>query len=98
MVIKTILTALGMVGGVFIVYSFIPQIKLLIETKDSAGHSITFWTIISFGITFAAIAMIGMNIINGIAFSTLGLINEITQILNASLAITTLILVKKYRK
>lgn len=87
---------IGLIGGIFIVTSFIPQIKLLIKTKSSEGSSIAFWRIISVGITCAATSMIGMNVMNGVAFTPLGLVNEITQICNATLALTTLFLVKKY--
>lgn len=97
-IVKSLLIALGTVGGVFIVYSFIPQIKMLSATKDSKGHSKSFWIIISLGITLAAISMIGMNIINGTATTALGMVNEVTQVFNATLAITTLVLVKKYSK
>lgn len=70
----------------------------MIKAKSSEGNSLTFWRVISTGITLAAIAMIGMNIISGVAFTALGLVNELTQLLNASLAITTLVLVSKYSK
>ena len=93
-----LLNTIGIVGGVLIVTSFIPQIKLILTTKNAEGNSLSFWKIISLGITCAAISMIGMNVINGVAFTVLGMVNEVTQILNASLAITTLYLVRKYSK
>lgn len=97
-IINTLLLLSGTIGGIFIVYSFIPQIELLVRTKDSKGHSIAFWTIISLGITLAAISMIGMNIVQGTATKPLGIINEVTQFFNATFAITVLVLVKKYSK
>lgn len=54
--LKTIGTVINFVGGILLVYCFIPQIITLIKTKSPGNNSTQSWVIMTFGI-----ACIGIN-------------------------------------
>lgn len=77
------------IGAIFLVYSYIPQITMLLKRKNSDGMSIKFWIILIIG-------MLGMLINMVISGASLFVI--LTQVINIALAGIVLILVLKYRK
>ena len=77
------------IGAIFLVYSYIPQITMLLKRKNSDGMSVKFWVILIIG-------MLGMLINMVISGASLFVI--LTQVINIALAGIVLILVLKYRK
>lgn len=77
------------IGAIFLVYSYIPQIAMLLKKKNSDGMSVKFWVILIIG-------MLGMLINMVISGASLFVI--LTQVINIALAGIVLILVLKYRK
>lgn len=77
------------IGAIFLVYSYIPQITMLLKRKNSDGMSVKFWIILIIG-------MLGMLINMVISGASLFVI--LTQVINIALAGIVLILVLKYRK
>lgn len=77
------------IGAIFLVYSYIPQIAMLLKKKNSDGMSVKFWVILIIG-------MLGMLINMVISGSSLFVI--LTQVINIALAGIVLVLVLKYRK
>ena len=77
------------IGAIFLVYSYIPQIAMLLKKKNSDGMSVKFWIILIIG-------MLGMLINMVISGASLFVI--LTQVINIALAGIVLILVLKYRK
>ncbi|WP_353505348.1 hypothetical protein [Clostridium sp. Marseille-Q2269] len=43
-------TIINIIGGVLVLYSFIPQIYTILKTKSSGNNSIQYWIVMSFGI------------------------------------------------
>ena len=77
------------IGAIFLVYSYIPQITMLLKRKNSDGMSVKFWIILIIG-------MLGMLINMVISGASLFVI--LTQVINIALAGIVLVLVLKYRK
>ena len=77
------------IGAIFLVYSYIPQIAMLLKKKNSDGMSVKFWVILIIG-------MLGMLINMVISGASLFVI--LTQVINIALAGIVLMLVLKYRK
>ena len=77
------------IGAIFLVYSYIPQITMLLKGKNSDGMSVKFWIILIIG-------MLGMLINMVISGASLFVI--LTQVINITLAGIVLMLVLKYRK
>lgn len=77
------------IGAIFLVYSYIPQIAMLLKKKNSDGMSVKFWVILIIG-------MLGMLINMVISGASLFVI--LTQVINIALAGIVLVLVLKYRK
>ena len=77
------------IGAIFLIASYVPQIRMLLKTKDSANISPKFWVILNIGMTGLLINMI----IVGVGAFIIG-----TQIINIALAVWVLILVLKYKK
>ena len=77
------------IGAIFLVYSYIPQIAMLLKKKNSDGMSVKFWVILIIG-------MLGMLINMVISGASLFVI--LTQVINIALAGIVLVLVIKYRK
>lgn len=77
------------IGAIFLVYSYIPQITMLLKRKNSDGMSVKFWIILIIG-------MLGMLINMIISGASLFVI--LTQVINIALAGIVLMLVLKYRK
>ena len=77
------------IGAIFLVYSYIPQITMLLKKKNSDGMSVKFWVILIIG-------MLGMLINMVISGASLFVI--LTQVINIALAGIVLVLVLKYRK
>ena len=77
------------IGAIFLVYSYIPQIAMLLKRKNSDGMSVKFWIILIIG-------MLGMLINMVISGASLFVI--LTQVINIALAGIVLVLVLKYRK
>ena len=77
------------IGAIFLVYSYIPQIAMLLKKKNSDGMSVKFWIILIIG-------MLGMLINMVISGASLFVI--LTQVINIALAGIVLVLVLKYRK
>lgn len=77
------------IGAIFLVYSYIPQITMLLKRKNSDGMSVKFWIILIIG-------MLGMLINMVISGASLFVI--LTQVINIALAGIVLMLVLKYRK
>ena len=44
-------TVMNIIGGILIIYSFLPQIYTLFKTKSPGNNSIQYWVIMTFGIT-----------------------------------------------
>lgn len=76
-------------GSIFLLCSYIPQIKSLIITKNAQGVSQNFWLILTLGL-----ALISLNMyLSGVELFIL-----LTQVINTILALMTLFLVIKYKK
>ena len=43
-------TIINIIGGVLLIYSFLPQIYTILKTKSPGNNSIQYWTIMTFGI------------------------------------------------
>lgn len=79
----------NMIGAVFLIASYIPQITMLLKTKNSDNLSPKFWVILNIGMTGLLVNMIIVKA---------GIFVIGTQIINIALAIVVLILVVKYKK
>lgn len=76
-------------GAFFLVASYLPQITMLLKTKNSNGMSVSFWIILIIGMTGLLINMI---------ISGASLMVWLTQAINILLAAIVLVLVLRYRK
>ena len=77
------------IGAIFLIASYVPQIMMLLKSKNSDNLSPKFWVILNIGMTGLLINMI----IVGAGAFVIG-----TQVINILLAIWVLILVLKYKK
>ena len=77
------------IGAIFLIASYVPQIAMLLKSKNSDNLSPKFWVILNIGMTGLLINMI----IVGAGAFVIG-----TQVINIALAIWVLILVLKYQK
>ena len=77
------------IGAIFLIASYVPQIAMLLKSKNSDNLSPKFWVILNIGMTGLLINMI----IVGAGAFVIG-----TQVINILLAIWVLILVLKYKK
>ena len=77
------------IGAIFLIASYVPQIRMLLKTKNSENISPKFWVILNIGMTGLLVNMI----IVGVGTFIIG-----TQIINIALAVWVLILVLKYKK
>ncbi len=75
-------------GSSSLIYSFFPQIYKLLKFKNSEGINLKYWTILTIGI-----ACIGVNL----TINKVTIFIQITQWLNAVLALIVLILSNKYQ-
>lgn len=80
---------LGILGGVFITISYLPQIKQLFKTKQTEGMSVSFWVILLLGLICTTTNMI----LNNNPMSVL-----LPQFLNITLATVVLIQIIVYRR
>lgn len=76
-------------GAFFLIASYLPQITMLLKTKNSNGMSVSFWVILIIGMTGLLINMI---------ISGASLMVWLTQAINILLAAIVLVLVLRYRK
>ena len=76
-------------GAFFLIASYLPQITMLLKTKNSNGMSVSFWVILIIGMTGLLINMI---------ISGASLMVWLTQAINILLAVIVLVLVLRYRK
>ncbi|WP_409069665.1 PQ-loop domain-containing transporter [Clostridium sp. FAM 1755] len=76
-------------GSFTLIYSFFPQIYKLLKLKNSQGISIQYWTILTLGVICIAI---------NLTISKVNIFIQITQWLNAALALTVLLLSNKYKR
>lgn len=76
-------------GAFFLIASYLPQITMLLKTKNSNGMSVSFWIILIIGMTGLLINMI---------ISGASLMVWLTQAINILLAAIVLVLVLRYRK
>lgn len=90
---KFLLQYAPMVGTVFMIYSYIPQIFLTYSTKNVEGQSIQFWVMLTLGLLSMVGQQIGMIKYEG-AKSKTGLI---FQSINTILALVMLVGVLLFR-
>ena len=76
-------------GAFFLIASYLPQITMLLKTKNSNGMSVSFWVILIIGMTGLLINMV---------ISGASLMVWLTQAINILLAAIVLVLVLRYRK
>lgn len=77
------------IGAIFLVASYIPQIQMLLKTKNAEGMSIKFWAILIIGMSGL---LFNMCVVGAGAF-VIG-----TQVINIALAVWVMILAIKYQK
>lgn len=87
-----IMSTLQMIGGGFMLASYIPQIKMLLESKSSENQSIKFWVILDIGMLLFDLNAIYLMIALG-QYSY-----AVTQTLNLLCGVIVLALLLKYRK
>ncbi|ENK1243277.1 hypothetical protein ACFLKB_09815 [Clostridium sp. FAM 1755] len=44
-------TIINIIGGILLLYSFLPQIYIILKTKSPGNNSIQYWIIMTFGIS-----------------------------------------------
>lgn len=78
-------TIINIIGGILLAYGYFPHIYELYKTKKAGGNSIQYWIIMSFGVSCITFNML----VHGVP-----LVQGITQVVNAGLAIiATLVLI-----
>lgn len=77
-------TIINIIGGILLIYSFIPQISTLLKEKSPGNNSIQYWVIMTFGITCIGINQFICNVPK---------VQLITQSVNVIFAIFTTILI-----
>lgn len=80
---------LASLGSIFLVFSYLPQIKQLFKTHNTEGMSVSFWVILLLGLTCTTTNMI----INDNPLSVL-----LPQFLNIILAFVVLMQITIYRR
>lgn len=88
----TFFSTLQMIGGVFMLASYVPQINMLLESKSAENQSIKFWVILDIGMLVFDLNAIYLMIALG-QYSY-----AITQTLNLLCGVIVLVLLLIYRK
>lgn len=87
-----LLNVLPFISGVLLAFSYIPQIRTTLKTKNVDGIDKNFWILIS-------AALLGLTISTGAIWYYKGTYgNFIVELFNLGLAIVMLVLVFKYQK
>lgn len=87
--LQLISSILASLGSIFLVFSYLPQIKQLFKTKQTEGMSVSFWVVLILGLVFTTTNMI----LNSNPMSVL-----LPQFLNITLATVVLIQIIVYRR
>lgn len=87
--LQLISSILASLGSIFLVFSYLPQIKQLFKTHNTEGMSVSFWVILLLGLTCTTTNMV----INNNPMSVL-----LPQFLNITLATVVLIQIIVYRR
>lgn len=87
--LQTIGSILSVGGSIFLVFSYLPQIRQLFKTHNTEGMSVSFWVILLLGLTCTTLNMV----INNNPLSVL-----LPQFLNITLALVVLIQILVYRR
>lgn len=87
--LQLISSILATLGSIFLVISYVPQIRQLFKTKQTEGMSVSFWVVLILGLVFTTTNMI----LNSNPMSVL-----LPQFLNITLATVVLIQIIVYRR
>lgn len=87
--LQLISSILATLGSIFLVISYVPQIRQLFKTKQTEGMSVSFWVVLILGLIFTTSNMI----LNSNPMSVL-----LPQFLNITLATVVLIQIIVYRR
>lgn len=91
---ELLLALIPTAGGLLLAYSYVPQIKQLLNTKSSEDLSVDFWKILTLAILLMIISPIYTLIT---APSIMGAVNVGSQLVNLMLAGWVWYLVVKYK-
>ena len=82
-------TIINIIGGVLVLYSFLPQIRTILKTKSPGNNSIQYWVIMTFGIFCICINQFICNVPK---------VQLIIQSINVVFAVFTTVLIIHYNK